>query len=159
MRQQEQEEKLANETCLPLNGYERLLNEIQATPSPGKKVRGNSTPDQLSHGARAREIGTPGPMEKSFEQAQKIMSSVQSSPSKRISTTEINTAAKNIIESLSDSGQFVSLEKVKAKLCNHFGRSSWSAFGIKRDKDIAALNDLIQLQNKVRSTFVYFYLL
>ncbi|XP_068725664.1 uncharacterized protein [Montipora capricornis] len=158
MRQQEQEEKLANETCLPLNGYEKLLNEMQATPSPGKKVRGNSTPDQLSLGARAREIGTPGPMEKSFEQAQKIMSSVQSSPSKRVSSTEINTAAKNIIESLSDSGQFVSLEKVKAKLCNHFGRSSWSAFGIKRDKDIAALNDLIQLQNKV-SLFIHAYVM
>lgn len=153
MRQQEEEEeeerRLANEasSCPPI-GYERLLKEVQATPSAIKKARVCS-PENPSHGGRLREIGTPGPMENSFMQSQEILSKVKTSTSKHISPVEVNRAAENIIASLSDDGQFVSLEKVKAKLCKQFGKSSVNALGFKKDKDIPALNDLIQLQSKV----------
>lgn len=151
MRQQEEEERLADEasSCPPI-GYERLLKEVQVTPSTVKKnARVSSPPEYPSHGGRLRKTGTPGPMEKSFEQSQEILSSVKTTTSKHISPVEVNRAAENIIASLSDGGEFVSLEKVKAKLCKQFGKSSVNALGFKKDKDIPALNDLIQLQNKV----------
>ena len=150
MRQQEEEEvRLANEAAsCPPTGYERLLKEAQVAPSGIKKARVCS-PENPSHGGRLRKIGTPGPMEKSFEQSQEMLSKVKTSTSKHISPVEVNRAAENIIASLSDDGQFVSLEKVKAKLCVQFGKPSVNALGFKKDKDIPALNDLIQLQNKV----------
>ena len=151
MRQQEEEEeRLADEasSCPPI-GYERLLKEVQVTPSTKKKNARVSSPPESSHSGRLWKIGAPGPMEKSFEQSQEILSSVKTTTSKHISAVEVNRAAENIIASLSDGGEFVSLEKVKAKLCKQFGKSSVNALGFKKDKDIPALNDLIQLQNKV----------
>ncbi|XP_068715873.1 uncharacterized protein [Montipora foliosa] len=162
MRQQEEEEeeRLADDasSCPPI-GYERCLKEVQVTPSTAKKnARVSSPPEYPSHGGRLRKTGTPGPMEKSFEQSQEILSSVKITTSKHIPPVEVNRAAENIIASLSDGGEFVSLEKVKAKLCKQFGKSSVNALGFKKDKDIPALNDLIQLQNKV-SLYIHAYVM
>lgn len=159
-QQEEEEERLADDasSCPPI-GYERCLTEVQVTPSTVKKnARVSSPPAYPSHGGRLRKTGTPGPMEKSFEQSQEILSSVKTTTSKHIPRVEVNRAAENIIASLSDGGEFVSLEKVKAKLCKQFGKSSVNALGFKKDKDIPALNDLIQLQNKV-SLYIHAYVM
>lgn len=152
MRQQEQEYKFEASAFPPL-GNQSLLTEIHGAPSPLNQTRVHFSPEQQCHVVHARETGTLGPMEKSFEQAQRIMSTVNSRSSRQVSVGEINTAAGNIIASLSDMGEFVSLEKVKAKLCLQFGKFHWSGFGFKRDKDIPALDDLIKLQNKVSLRF------
>lgn len=158
MQQQEQDERLANDGDHGVSiGYERLLFEVQATPSPVKKKTVHSTPELKD--ACVRKIG-PGPFEKSFEHAQQLLSTVKPKPAtKHLSLVEVNTAVENIITSLSEDGKFVSLELVKAKLCKHFGKESISALGFRRDKDIPALNDLIQLQNKVSkcTTFAFIF--
>lgn len=154
MHQQEQEQKLANEglLCSPI-GYEKLLKEVQKTPSSVKRTPVQSSPELKA--ARVREIGTPGPFEKSFHNAQQIMSTVKTKPSKQVTLLEVNRAAEEIITSMSEEGEFVSLEKVKAKVCKRFGRLSFNALGFKRDKDIPALHDLTQLQNKVSKCATY----
>ena len=152
MREQEQQHILEAYPFPPLRN-QSFLTEIQRAPSPLRQTRVHVSPEQQCHKAPARETGTLGPMEKSLEQAQRIMSSVNSRSFKQVSVGEINTAAGNIIASLSDMGEFVSLEKVKAKLCLQFGKFCWSEFGFKRDKDIPALDDLIKLQSKVSLIF------
>lgn len=149
MKQQAQEETFASEGLpSPRLGYERLLQE---TDTP-KTAKGNvsSSPAELKD-ARVREVGTPGPLEKSINHAHREMASVtpKTKSARNISFQEVNRAAEEIITSLSEEGCFVSLEVVKAKLCREFGKPSLSAMGFKRDKDIPALNDLIQLQAKV----------
>ena len=157
MHQQEQEQRLAKEGLLPSPvGYEKLLKEMQETPSPVRRSPVKSSPDLKD--ARVREIGIPGPFERSFDHAQQIMSTVEKTkPSKQVTLREVNRATEEIITSMSEEGEFVSLEKVKAKLCRQFGRPSLNALGFKRDKDIPALHDLTQLQNKVSITAQQLY--
>ena len=149
MAQQAQEERLEEgQPCSPFGSGRNSLNKImQCTPNSVNKTPIFSSPE-LKDG-RARKIGTPGLFEKSINHAQQIMSTVKAKPTKNVSIVEVNRAAEGIITSLSEDGQCVSLEVVKAKLCKEFGKSSLSALGFKRDKDIPALHDLIQLQAKV----------
>ncbi|XP_078347983.1 uncharacterized protein LOC144633073 isoform X2 [Oculina patagonica] len=161
MEQQAQEEKLASESLPSPNvGYGRLLQEMD-TP---KAARGNvssvsSSPVELKD-ARVRQVGTPGPLENSINFAYRQMVSVtpNAKSTRNISFQEVNRAAEEIITSMAEEGRFVSLEVVKAKLCKEFGKLSLSALGFRRDKDIPALNDLIQLQAKV-SLFVHAYVM
>ena len=150
MEQQAQEERLASEglPCSPF-GSGRSLKEMQGTPSTVKRSQVHSTPELRDF--RAREIGTPGPFEKSIDHAQQMMSAVKTKPTRNASILEVNRAVENIVTSLAEDGQYVSLEVVKAKLCKEFGKSNFNAFGFKRDRDIPALHDLIQLQNRVSS--------
>ncbi len=149
MEQQAQEEKLANESLpSPRVGYERLLQELDTPKAAQRNVF--SSPAELKD-ARVRQVGTPGPLENSINFAYREMVSVtpNAKPSRNISFQEVNRAAEEIITSMAEEGRFVSLEVVKAKLCKEFGKLSLSALGFRRDKDIPALNDLIQLQAKV----------
>ena len=152
MREQEQQHIFEASPFPPLRN-QSFLTEIQRAPSPLRQTRVHVFPEQQCQEAPTLETRTLGPMEKSLEQAQRIMSTVNSRGYKQVSVGEINAAAGNIIASLSDIGEFVSLEKVKAKLCHQFGKFCWSEFGFKRDKDIPVLDDLIKLQSKVSLIF------
>ena len=151
MEQQAEEEKLAGAgLSTPSVGYDRLLQQMD-TPTAAKGNALFSSPDPKD--ARIREVGTPGPLEKSIVHAQRELVSSSSSAKvksvRNVSFDEVNRAAKDIITSMSEEGHFVSLEVVKAKLCKEFGKSSLTAMGFKRDKDIPALNELNQMQAKV----------
>lgn len=146
MEQQAEEEKLALGPSTPPLGYERLLQQMEM-PTAEKRNSPFSPPDLK--GARIREVGTPGPLENSVIRAQMISNSPKAKPARNVSFNEVNRAAEDIIASLSEEGHFVSLEVVKARLCKEFGKSSLTAMGFKRDKDIPALNELIQMQAKV----------
>lgn len=146
MEQQAEEEKLAVGLSTPPLGYERLLQQMEM-PTAEKRNTPFSPPDLK--GARIREVGTPGPLENSVIQAQMVSNSPKAKPARNVSFNEVNRAAEDIITSLSEEGNFVSLEVVKARLCKEFGKSSLTAMGFKRDKDIPALNELIQMQAKV----------
>ena len=151
MEQQAQEGKLASgglPSPSPRLGYDRLLQDVDTPNTARRNVF--SSPAELKD-ARVREIGTPGPFEKSINQAQHEMGTItgKTRPARNASFQEVNRAAENIITSMSEEGRFVCLEVVKARLCKEFGRSSLGALGFKRDKDIPALNDLNLLQAKV----------
>lgn len=151
MAQQAQEEKLASSgPSTPCLGYDKLLQEID-TPLAAKRNVLFSPPDLKD--ARVREVGTPGPLENSIIHAQREMVSIstKAKPTRNVSFHEVNRVAEDIITSLSEEGHFVSLEVVKARLCKEFGKASLTAMGFKRDKDIPALNELIQMQAKVSS--------
>lgn len=159
MEQQAQEEKLPSEGLpSPRLGYGRLLQEMDTPKAAQGYV--SFSPAELKD-ARVRQVGTPGPLEKSIDNAYREMVSVTPNAKSRrnISLQEVNRAAEEIIASLSEEGRFVSLEMVKAKLCKEFGKSSLSAMGFRRDKDIPALNDLIQMQAKVSTCELICYLL
>lgn len=162
MEQQAQEENLAPGGLPSLQvGYERLLQEMDTPKAAQRNV--SSSPAELKD-ARVREVGMPGPLEKSIDHACKEMDSVtpKARSARNISFQEVNRVAEEIITSLAEEGRFVSLEMVKAKLCREFGKSSLSAVGFKRDKDIPALNELIQMQAKVSTckfTFTCQYLM
>ena len=150
MKQQAQEEGNTASGGLPSLrvGYDRLLQEME-TPIPVKRNVLFSPPELEE--ARIREVGLPGPFEKSISNAQREMKTITGKEKsvRNASFHEVNKAAEKIITSLSEEGRFVCLEEVKAKLCKEFGRSSLSALGFKKDKDVPALNELIQLQAKV----------
>lgn len=149
MEQQAQEEKLASSgPSTPRPGYDRLLQEMD-TPIAAKRNVLSSPPDLKD--ARVREVGTPGPLENSIIDAQREMVSIstKAKPTRNVSLHEVNRVAEDIITSLSEERRFVSLEIVKARLCKEFGKASLTAMGFKRDKDIPALNELIQMQAKV----------
>lgn len=149
MEQQAQEENQATGSLpSPRVGYERLLQEMDTPKTAQRNV--SSSPAELRD-ARVREVGTPGPLEWSVDRAFKETNSVtpKAKSARNISFQEVNRVAEEIITSLAEEGRFVSLEMVKAKLCKEFGKSSLSAMGFKRDKDIPALNELIQMQAKV----------
>ena len=149
MAQQEREERFTNKDLLnsPAVGYGRLLNEM-GTPNTVKRTPVFSSPPLID--ARVREVGQPGPFEKSIDHAQHIMSTGKAKTRRTCSLQEVNKVAEDIISSLSEEGQFVSLEVVKAKICKEFGKLSFHEFNFKRDNAIPALHDLIQLQAKVR---------
>ena len=151
MEQQADEERLAAAgSSTPGFGYEKLLEQMD-TPTTAKRSALFSSPDLK--GARIREVGTPGPLENSIIDAQRQCEMVSNSPkaksARNVSLSEVNRAAEDIITSLSEEGHFVCLEVVKARLCKKFGKSNLTAMGFKRDKDIPALNELIQMQAKV----------
>lgn len=152
MQQQAQEGKLASgglPSPYPRLGYDRLLQDVDTPNTARRNVF--SSPAELKD-ARVREIGTPGPFEKSINQAQHEMGTItgKTRPVRNVSFQEVNRAAENIITSMSEEGRFVCLEVVKARLCKEFGRSCLGAMGFKRDyKDIPALNELSLLQAKV----------
>lgn len=149
MEQQAEEEELAGAgLSTPRVGYHRLLQQMD-TPTAVKENALFSPPDLKD--ARIREVGTPGPLEKSIIHAQHEMvsNSPKAKSARNVSLHEVNSAAEDIITSMSEEGRFVSLELVKTRLCKEFGKSSLTAVGFKRDKDIPALNELIQMQAKV----------
>ena len=129
-------------------GYEKLLQQMD-TPTAAKKSSLFSPPDLKD--ARIREVGTPGPLENSISHAQHEMvsNSPKAKSARNVSLQEVNRAAEDIIASLSEEGRFVCLEVVKTRLCKGFGKSSLTAMGFKRDTDIPALKELIQMQAKV----------
>lgn len=143
---QQQREISTNEGLdVPPIGYESLLN---GRSTPRKGTPGHSSP-QLNP-SRVREVGTPGPFEKSINHAQQITGTITPKTSRTdCSLQEVNKAAEDIITSLSEKGKFVSLEEVKARLCKEFGKSNFRAFGFRKDNAVPALHDLIQLQAKV----------
>ena len=142
MEQQQREISTNEGSDLPAVGYERLLNKMNTPKMP-------VLPSPQLNSSRVREVGTPGPFEKSIDRTQKIMGTNSPKTSKNCSFSEVNRAAEDIITSLSENGKFVSLEEVKARLCKEFGKSNFRAFGFGRDNAIPALHDLIQLQAKV----------
>ena len=151
MEQQAEEERLAGAgSSTPGVGYEKLLEQMD-TPTAAKRSALFSSPDLK--GARIREVGNPGPLENSIIDAQRQCEMVSNSPkaksARNVSLNEVNRAAEDIITSLSEEGHFVCLEVVKTRLCKEFGKSDLTAMGFKRDKDIPALNELIQMQAKV----------
>lgn len=149
MEQQAEEERLAGvRSSTPLLGYEKLLQQMD-TPTAAKKSSLFSPPDLKD--ARIREVGTPGPLENSISHAQHEMvsNSPKAKSARNVSLQEVNRAAEDIIASLSEEGRFVCLEVVKTRLCKEFGKSSLTAMGFKRDTDIPALKELIQMQAKV----------
>lgn len=149
MAQQAEEVRLAGAgSSTPLLGYEKLLQQVD-TPSATKGSALFSPPNLKD--ARIREVGTPGPLENSISQAQHeiVSNSPKAKSSRNVSLQEVNRAAEDIITSLSEEGHFVCLEVVKTRLCKEFGKSTLAAMGFKRDKDIPALNELIQMQAKV----------
>ena len=151
MEQQADEERLAVAgSSTPGVGYEKLLEQMD-TPTAAKRSALFSSPDLK--GARIREVGTPGPLENSIIHAQRQCEMVSNSPkaksARNVSLNEVNRAAEDIITSLSEEGHFVCLEVVKTRLCKEFGKSNLTAMGFKRDKDVPALNELIQMQAKV----------
>lgn len=149
MEQQAEEERLAGvRSSTPLLGYEKLLQQMD-TPTAAKKSSLFSPPDLKD--ARIREVGTPGPLENSISHAQREMvsNSPKAKSARNVSLQEVNRAAEDIIASLSEEGRFVCLEVVKTRLCKGFGKSSLTAMGFKRDTDIPALKELIQMQAKV----------
>ena len=145
---QQQREISTNEGLdVPPIGYERLLNE-KSTQRKGTPVL---IPSPQLNPSRVRKVGTPGPFEKSINQAQEITGTItpKTSAGTDCSLQEVNKAAEDIITSLSEKGKFVSLEEVKARLCKEFGKSNFRAFGFRKDNAIPALHELIQLQAKV----------
>ena len=150
MKQQAQEEmQLAiRGSPSPHTSYDRLLQDM-STPSPAKRELLFSPPDHQE--TRLREVGTPGPFEKSISHAHDAMNSITSKGKSVRNATfrEINKAAEEIIISLSEKGRFVGLEEVKAALCKEFGKTSLTALGFKKERDIPALKDLIEMQAKV----------
>ena len=158
MKQEAQEEMQLASGGLPSPrvGYDRLLQDMD-TPSPAKR-KALFSPPELKE-TRIREVGTPGPFEKSISHAHHEMNTItgKAKSVRNASFHEVNKAAEEIITSLSEEGRFVCLEEVKAKLCKEFGKSSFIAFGFKKDKDIPALKELIEMQAKV-STFKFNYL-
>lgn len=156
MEQQAEEENLAVGPSTPPLGYERLLQQMEM-PTVEKRNSPFSPPDLKDAPKRIREVGTPGPLENSVIHAQMVSNSPKAKPARNVSFNEVNRAAEDIIASLSEEGHFVSLEVVKARLCKEFGKSSLTAMGFKRDKDVPALNELIQMQAKV-SICIHLYL-
>ena len=148
MEQQAVEERLAGaRSSTPVLGYEKLLQQM-GTPTAAIGSALFSPPDLKD--ARIREVGTPGPLENSISHAQHEMSNSSKAKSARnVSLQEVNRAAEDIITSLSEEGRFVCLEVVKTRLCREFGKSSLTAMGFKRDTDIPALKELIQMQARV----------
>ena len=149
MKQQAEEEKLARAgPSTPCLGYEKLLQQMDTPTAENGNAR-FSPPDLKA--ARIREVGTPGPFERSINLAQHEMvsNSRKAKAVRNLSLHEVNRAAEDIINSLSEEGHFVCLEVVKARLCKEFGKSSLTAMGFKRDKDIPALDDLIKMQARV----------
>lgn len=149
MEQQAEEERLAGAcSSTPPLGYEKLLQQMD-TPTAAKGSSLFSPPDLKD--ARIREVGTPGPLENSISHAQHEMvsNSPKAKSARNVSLQEVNRAAEDIIASLSEEGRFVCLEVVKTRLCKGFGKSSLTAMGFKRDTDIPALKELIQMQAKV----------
>ena len=143
---QQQREISTNEGLdVPPIGYERLLNE-KSTQRKGTPV----LPSPQLNPSRVRKVGTPGPFEKSINHAQQITGTITPKTSRTdCSLQEVNKAAEDIINSLSEEGKFVSLEEVKARLCKEFGKANFRAFGFRKDNAIPALHELIQLQAKV----------
>ena len=150
MDQQQREMSTNKDFDLPPDGYKRLLNEISALKK-GTPVH----PSPQLNPSRIREVGTPGPFEKSIDHAQQIMDRSTPKTSTNCSLQEVNRAAEDIITSLSEKGKFVSLEEVKARLCKEFGKTNFSAFGFRRDAAIPALHDLIKLQAKVSNCTIF----
>ena len=150
MDQQQREMSTDKDFDLPPGGYKRLLNEM-STPKKGMPV----LPSAQLNSSRVREVGTPGPFEKSIDHAQQIMDRNTPKTSRNCSLQEVNRAAEDIISSLSEKGKFVSLEEVKARLCKEFGKTNFSAFGFRRDTAIPALHDLIKLQAKVSNCTIF----
>lgn len=138
-------EKSANEgPSMPPVGYERSLNEMGRA---NRRALVHSSPQLKA--SRVREVGTPDPFGKSIDHALQIMSTSTPKTRENCSLQDVNRAAEDIITSLSENGKFVSLEVVKARLCQQFGKTNFSAFGFRRDHAVPALHDLIQLQAKV----------
>ena len=68
-----------------------------------------------------------------------------------MSPAEVNILAKQIIGQISDEGQHVSLELVKAKMCENIRVQSLKDMGYKNpDVQIPELKELQRLHSKVR---------
>ena len=151
IRQQQAEEEMQfaiGGLPSPHAGHERPLPEVNM-PSPAGREHLFLLPKYNE--TRIREVGTPGPFERSISHAHNEMNSITSKGKSVRNATfrEVNKAAEEIITSLSEKDRFVGLEKVKAALCKEFGKTSLSAFGFRTERDIPALKELIEKQAKV----------
>ena len=131
----------------PHAGYGRLLQEVNM-PNPAGRELLFSPPEYNE--TRIREVGTPRPFERSIGYAHDKLNSITSKgKSVRNDFREVNKVAEEIITSLSEKGRFVGLEEVKAELCKEFGKTSLTALGFRKERDIPALKELIEMQAKV----------
>ena len=130
----------------PHAGYGRLLQEVNMPNPAGREL---FLPPEYNE-TRIREVGTPGPFERSISYAHDKLNSITSKgKSVRNDFREVNKVAEEIITSLSEKGRFVGLEEVKAELYKEFGKTSLTALGFRKERDIPALKELIETQAKV----------